>query len=107
MSTVALKGKLELIETKETVQVTAEGDESHQDEKKEIATSKNRGKETKTLFGKATTVTRKVRKWHWKGKWAFGSHIDESFANKNITTPLPKKSHKLQPFHYYFEEEVL
>eukprot|EP00980_Cylindrotheca_fusiformis_P008442 scaffold1784_cov116-Cylindrotheca_fusiformis.AAC.22 len=37
------------------------------------------------------------KKWHWKGKWAFGSHIQE----------FPTKaSPKQQPFHYTFEEAV-
>jgi len=108
MSTVALKGKLELIETKETIQVTAER-ENHHDEKPLAAitaTSRDRNEipAATATWGKASTVTRKTRKWHWKGKWAFGSHIDETFANKNFTTPLSKKGHKLQPFHYYFEE---
>jgi hypothetical protein len=35
------------------------------------------------------------KKWHWKGKWAFGSHIEE----------FPTKaSPKQQPFHYSFDE---
>lgn len=35
------------------------------------------------------------KKWHWKGKWAFGSHIEE----------FPTKaSPKHQPFHYSFED---
>ncbi|CAJ1941901.1 unnamed protein product [Cylindrotheca closterium] len=107
MSTVALKGKLELIETKETIQSTAKGDSQHDEKPLAAITAKSKNQsETPPTWNKAATITRKIRKWHWKGKWAFGSHINETFANKNSATPLPKKAHKLQPFHYYFEEEA-
>lgn len=101
MSTVALKGKLELIETIETKNPSPE----------QVNSTTSTSKENKDCPGattagdKTTTSTRKVRKWHWKGRWAFGSHIDETFShNHNITTPLLKNAHKLQPFHYSFEE---